>query len=643
MCGIAGYVLLEEQAELARVRAMCNAIRHRGPDDEGFYIGGSCALGIRRLSIIDLASGHQPMTNEDRSVWVVFNGEIYNYRELRADLAARGHTFQTNSDTEVLVHLYEQEGAAGVARLRGMFAYAIWDERRRRLFLARDRFGKKPLYYAMLPQGFFFASEISAIREAGMPLDPDPEALRLYFQFNYIPDPWSAYRAIRKVPAASWLTYDADGGVRQEAYWRLPAPSAEPPPHLTEEQAAAGLREKFDEAVRIRMLADVPLGAFLSGGIDSSSVVASMALQSLEPVKTFSIGFEEAAFNELPYADLVARKYRTEHHEILVRPDAVKLVGRLMDHFGEPFGDASAIPMFLVSEFAAKHVKVALSGDGGDELFGGYDSFLAVSQGGLDRLPGVLRRPAARFAEWLPYSSYGKNYLRMLSRPSALERYFEFNYAPYFLRRRLLQPEWMLPADAGFLMRALPGCFLPEDAGVLSQAMYFEATANLTGDMLVKVDRMSMAASLEVRCPLLDHELAERAALLPHRWKISQGQAKRILLKAVASRLPPELQTRRKMGFGLPLAEWLRGSLRELLWDHLTAPRFLDRGIVSAPFLHRLLAEHQSGRRNNEQWLWSLLMLEMWLQQIRQPATSGLALQHDEDSNPLNAGSNANG
>jgi len=626
MCGIAGYMLLEEQAEPARVRAMCNAIRHRGPDDEGFYIGGPCALGIRRLSIIDLTSGHQPMANEDRSVWVVFNGEIYNYRELRADLIARGHTFQTNSDTEILVHLYEQEGPAGVARLRGMFSYAIWDERRRRLFLARDRFGKKPLYYAVLPQGLFFASEISALREAGTPLDPDPEALRLYFQFNYIPDPWSAFRAIRKVPAASWLTYDADGRVRQEAYWRLPAPSAELPPGLTEEQAAADLREKFDEAVRIRMLADVPLGAFLSGGIDSSSVVASMALQSPEPVKTFSIGFEEAAFNELPYAGLVARKYRTQHHEILVRPDAVSLVGRLVDHFGEPFGDASAIPMFLVSEFAARHVKVALSGDGGDELFGGYHSFLAVSQGRLDRLPGVLRRPVARFAEWLPYSGYGKNYLRMLSRPSALERYFEFNYAPYFLRQRLLQPEWMLPAGAGFLTRALPGCFLPEDAGVLSQAMYFEATANLTGDMLVKVDRMSMAASLEVRCPLLDHELAEQASVLPHCWKVSQGRAKRILLKAVASRLPPELLTRRKMGFGVPLAEWFRGSLRDLLWDHLTAPRFLDRGIVSAPFLRRLLAEHQRGRRDNHQWLWSLLMLETWLQHIGQPATPALAL-----------------
>ena len=625
MCGIAGYVLPQGKAELGLVRSMCDQIRHRGPDDEGFHLDGGCALGMRRLSIIDLNTGHQPIANEDGSVWVVYNGEIYNYRELRAGLEARGHRFQTNSDTETLVHLYEEEGPGGVARLRGMFAYALWDARRRRLFVARDRFGKKPLYYAALPQGLFFASEISSLRQAGVPLQADPEALRLYFQFNYIPEPWTAYRAIRTLPAGSWLTYDANGALNQERYWRLPAPATEPPPDLTEEQAAAQLREKFDEAVRIRMLADVPLGAFLSGGIDSSSVVASMALQSKEPVKTFSIGFEESAFNELPYAGMVARKYGTEHHEILVRPDSLSLVHRLADHFGEPFGDPSAIPTFILSEFAARHVKVALSGDGGDELFGGYDSFLAVSQGKLDRMPAVFRGLAARVAAALPYSSYGKNYLRMISRPSALERYFEFNYAPYFLRARLLQPEWMLPADGEFLMRTFAGCLLPEGADPLSQAMYFEATANLTGDMLVKVDRMSMAASLEVRCPLLDHDLADFAATLPHRWKIANGKGKQILLKALGDRLPPELLARPKMGFGVPLADWFRGSLRELLWTHLTAPRFVDRGIVSGPFVRQLLAEHQSGRRDNQQWLWSLLMLEMWFQQIEQPVTPTLA------------------
>ena len=620
MCGIAGYVLPRGQADLGLVRAMCHQIRHRGPDDDGFHVDGGCALGMRRLSIIDLNTGHQPMANEDRSVWVVYNGEIYNYRELRPSLEARGHRFRTNSDTETLVHLYEQEGTAGVARLRGMFACAIWDARERRLYLARDRFGKKPLYYAALPHGLFFASEISALRQAGVPLDADPEALRLYFQFNYIPDPWTAYRAIRKLPAGSWLTYDANGSLRIERYWHLPPPATELPAGLTEEQAAAQLREKFDEAVRIRLMADVPLGAFLSGGIDSSSVVASMAWQSREPVKTFSIGFEEAGFNELPYAGLVARKYQTEHHEILVRPDSVSLVQKLADHFGEPFGDPSAIPTFILSEFAAQHVKVALSGDGGDELFGGYDSFLAVSQGRLDRVPSVFRGLAGQVAATLPYSGYGKNYLRMVSRHSALERYFEFNYTPYFLRRRLLQPSWMLPAGSEFLRKTFDGCLLPEGTDLLSQAMYFEGTANLTGDMLTKVDRMSMAASLEVRCPLLDHELAELAATFPHRWKIAHGKGKRILLKALGDRLPPELLTRPKMGFAVPLSDWFRGSLRELLWSHLTAPRFLDRGLVSPPFVRQLLAEHQSRRRDNQQWLWSLLMLEMWFQQIEQPA-----------------------
>jgi len=628
MCGIAGFVLRDQEAEPALVRAMCDRIRHRGPDDEGYYVDGACALGIRRLSIIDLSGGHQPIANEDQSLWLVFNGEIYNYRQLRTDLEKRGHRFQTDSDTETLVHLYEQEGPSGVARLRGMFACAIWDAPRRRLFLARDRFGKKPLYYALLPQGIFFASEISSLVQSGIPLEPDAEALRLYFQFNYIPDPLSAYRAIRKLPAGSWLSHDASGAVRSERYWRIPTPSAgehdglkEAAPAQSEEKAAAGLREKFDESVRIRMIADVPLGAFLSGGIDSSSVVASMALQTPEPVKTFSIGFEEGAFNELPYARIVARKYQTDHHEILVRPDSVSLVERVIEHLGEPFGDSSAIPTLVLSEFAARHVKVALSGDGGDELFGGYPTLLTLSQGKLDRIPGFLRPVAAKLAEWLPYASYGKNYLRMLSRPTALERYLEFNYAPYFLRQRLLQPQWMLPADSAYIWRAFADCLLPRGADVLSQAMYFETAANLTGDMLVKVDRMSMAASLEVRCPLLDHELAEMAAGLPHHWKIANGKGKQILLKAVGDRLPPEIVARPKMGFGVPLADWFRGPLRALLWDHLTSPAFLQRGIVSPQFLRHLLEEHQRGRRNNHHLLWSMLVLEIWFQRIGQTSS----------------------
>jgi len=617
MCGIAGFYLREGRASLQAVRAMCDRIRHRGPDDEGYHVEGGCAIGMRRLSIVDLSTGHQPMANEDESVWVVFNGEIYNYQELRRDLLARGHRFATNSDTETLVHLYEERGVEGLQRLRGMFAYAVWDARLGRIFLARDRFGKKPLYYAVLPEGLYFGSELKCLRAAGVPSDIDAEALRLYFQFTYIPEPWSCFKAVRKLPAGSWLTYDADGTVRQGRYWQFPAPAAETPADFSEANVCAQLREKFDESVRIRMIADVPLGAFLSGGIDSSSVVASMALASDEPVRTFSIGFEESAFNELEYAAMVARQYHTDHHEIVVRPDAVDLVSRLVWHCDEPFGDSSAIPTFIVSEFAARHVKVALSGDGGDELFAGYDRFQTLDKlRKLGRVPQGLRAAVSWVADRLPYSAYGKNYLHMLSRSTALERYFESNYAPWFLRQELIEKDWMLPADSGYLARSLGDFLLPGNADLLSQALFFETTQNLPGDLLVKVDRMSMANSLEVRCPFLDHELGELAAGIPHGWKIKDGQGKYILLRALGDRLPPPLLSRSKMGFGVPLSLWFRGALRGFLWDHLTSASFAGRGMVSPPFVRQMLREHDSGRRDNTPWLWSLLVLEVWFRQL---------------------------
>jgi asparagine synthase (glutamine-hydrolysing) len=619
MCGIAGFFEPRGQADLARVRAMCREIVHRGPDDEGFHTEGGCAIGMRRLSIIDLEAGHQPIGNEDGSIQVVFNGEIYNYRELRENLAAQGHRFRTHSDTEVLVHLYEQEGPEGIARLRGMFAFAIWDSRQRRLLLARDRFGKKPLYYAILPGGLYFGSELKCLQVCGVPFEVDREALKLYFQFSYIPDPHSPYKAVKKLQPGSWLLYGANGDVKQGRYWKLPVPKAEDDGALSFEDAKTAVREKFDESVRIRMVADVPLGAFLSGGIDSSSVVASMARQSPEPVKTFSIGFEESDFNELKYAGMVAKRYGTDHHEILVRPDSVSLVTRIVRHFDEPFADSSAIPTFIVSEFASRYVKVVLTGDGGDELFGGYESFFAIQKRARwDRLPGFSRTLLSILAERLPYSAYGKNFLRMISRPTALERYFENNSAPYYMRKAMLTPEWMLPADAAFLFRAFPDCLLPEGTDTLSQAMYFEATAKLTGDMLVKVDRMSMANSLEVRSPLLDHELADVAAAIPHEWKVREGKGKHILVEALGERLPPELLNRPKMGFGVPLAHWFRGPLREFLWDHLLERRFQDRGMVSPEFVRGLLDEHQSRRRDNSGWLWSLLTIELWFRNLEQ-------------------------
>lgn len=613
MCGIAGYFSAGGDAQQAVVQAMCDVIKHRGPDDEGFHVEGPCAIGMRRLSIIDLATGHQPISNEDGSVWVVFNGEIYDFQTLRNNLISQGHCFRTHSDTEVLVHHYEQEGVEGLHRLRGMFAFCIWDSKKRKILLVRDRFGKKPLYYAALPSGLYFGSELKCLRAADVPLELDPEALRLYFQFTNIPDPFSIYRAIKKLEPGCWLEYGSTGTVKQGRYWRYPTPTAATPATFSVDDTCRQIREKFDESVRIRMIADVPLGAFLSGGIDSSSVVASMALQSPEPVKTFSIGFEEAAYNELAFAAAVAKQYKTEHHAIVVKPDSVDLTQKLVRQFDEPFADASAIPTYIVSQFAAQHVKVALSGDGGDELFGGYDSFEVVLRlQRYDLLPQPVRRMISGIARRLPYSALGKNYLHMISRSTATARYFESNYSPYLMRRELLQPEWMLPADSAYLEGVLHNCLLPVDADPLSQALYYEATGKLSGDMLVKVDRMSMLASLEVRSPLLDHELADVAATVPHEWKIRNGQKKHILIRALGDRLPPHLLNRPKMGFALPLNEWLRGPLRDLLWDHLTGSRFLSRGLVSPEFLQHMLDEHQIGRRDNTTWLWALLVLELW-------------------------------
>jgi asparagine synthase (glutamine-hydrolysing) len=554
---------------------------------------------------------------------VVSNGEIYNYRELRAILTRTGHRFRTRSDTEVLVHLYEEEGVDGLHRLSGMFATAIWDSRNRWLFLMRDRFGKKPLYYAAAPDGLYFGSELKCLRAAGVPLEHDREALQLYFLLGYIPDPWTPYLGIRKLTPGGWLRCDAGGRIEEGRYWTLPAPVERPSRDFSDLEASDYVRQAFDQAVEKRLVADVPLGAFLSGGIDSTSVVASMALQSRQRVKTFSIGFDEPGFNELPLASALAKKYGTEHREMIVRPDSVDLVSKLVRHFDEPFGDSSAIPTYLVSEFAAQYVKVALTGDGGDELFAGYEAFLDVERlRVLDQVPAALRALVSRLADLLPYSTYGKNFLRMISRPSALERYFE-SAAPHYLLQRLLVPEWMPPAGAAFLARKMAHALLPDgtvtggpgDVHALTQALYFEAGAKLTGDILVKVDRMSMANSLEIRCPLLDHDLAELAARIPHAWKLKNGRGKDIFIRALGHRLPPELLRQPKRGFGVPLAAWFRGPLRSFVWDHLTSRDFLGRQMVSPGSVRELLEEHDRGRRENHHHLWKLLMLELWFQE----------------------------
>jgi asparagine synthase (glutamine-hydrolysing) len=624
MCGIAGFYLRNRAADPGDIRAMCDAIEHRGPDDEGIRVEGGCAIGMRRLSIIDLSTGHQPMSNEDGTIWIVFNGEIYGYQELRRDLIAKGHRFSTHSDTETIIHLYEEEGPEGVAKLRGMFAFAIWDSRKRSLFIARDRFGKKPLYYSKTRDGFYFASELKSLRVFDLDWEMDPEALRLYFECLFVPDPYTPFKQVRKLMPGCWIRYEADGTIEEGRYWRLPEPESRRGITADVARTAAQVREKFDESVRIRMIADVPLGAFLSGGIDSGSVVASMAMQSKEPVKTFSIGFEEADYNELPAARMVAEKYKTEHHELIVRPDSVSLVERIARHCDEPLGDSSCIPTLIVSEFARKHVKVALSGDGGDELFGGYGMYFDVeNQKKFDAIPGFLRKGVSAFADLLPYSAYGKNYLRTMSRPTGLDRYLSHRGLPYFVSRQLLLPDWRLPADAESFRRRLPDYLLAGDADPLAQAFYFEATATLSGNMLVKVDRMSMAASLEVRSPLLDHELADLAMSIPPDLKMRNGRGKAIFLDAVGDRLPPQLLTLPKKGFAVPLAKWYRTSLKSFLRDHLLSREFIGRQMVSEPFVRTLLDEHQSARRDNSDLLHALLMLELWFRDWKQPKRRG--------------------
>jgi len=626
MCGIAGYVSRGAPAERRVAQLMCDQIQHRGPDDEGFHADRNCAIGMRRLSIIDIAGGHQPISNEDSSVWVVFNGEIYNFQELRRSLMGKGHRFVTNSDTETIVHLYEEEGVAGISKLRGMFAYAIWDARQHKLLLARDRFGKKPLYYSEVRDGFYFGSEPKCLRAAGVPMEMDPEAIRLYLQFGYVPDPWSAFAGMKKLRPGHWLTLDAAGNIETGSYWHPPAPCSDGVRGFSEAEACEEIRRVFDDSVRVRMIADVPLGAFLSGGIDSSLVVASMAMQSSLPVRTFAMGFEEGDFNELPYARLVAQKYGTEHHEEIVRPDAVDLVPKLIRYFDEPFADASAIPTFLVSRFAAQSVKVVLSGDGGDEFFGGYPSFFEAERARrLDSIPLWARAVLSKTADLLPYAARGKNLLRAVSRPNPLERYFEsISFSAYNLRQRVLNREWVLPPTAAGLRAVFGPAILGDDAGIVSQAMHFEATAKLAGDILVKVDRMSMANSIEVRCPLLDHSLAEMANRIPNRLKMVNGRGKHILLKALGDRLPPELLTRPKSGFGIPLADWLRGPLRSMLRDSLTSASFLSRGFTTAGRITEMIQEHESGRRDNSYFLWLLMILQLWLadQEARLPVTA---------------------
>ncbi len=621
MCGIAGQVRYDDgpvRREL--VEGMCAAIEHRGPDARGIHLGPGVGLGIQRLRVIDVAGGDQPIYNEDGTVAVVLNGEIYNFRELRAELERAGHRFATGGDTEVIAHLYEERGPDCVRALEGMFALAIWDGRRRRLLLARDRVGKKPLFYAERDGVLTFASELNALmRDGAIPRAIDPVAIDRYLALLYVPDPLCAYAGVRKLAPATTLSWQ-DGRSSLERYWRLDYSRKRAVGDVAElhEEIRAAIRE----AVRRRMVSDVPLGAFLSGGIDSSAVVAAMAEQSSAPVKTFSIGFEHEQFDELPYAREVAHRYGTDHHELVVRADAVALLPRIARHYGEPFGDSSAIPSFHLAEHARRHVTVALNGDGGDESFAGYPHYVAnVVAARLDRLPLPLRRAAQAAGGHLPPSGDVRsliNRARRLTGALALhpgERFGRYSTSFDAAGRAALYSDELAAAVAG----AAPAESVivgrweeASGAAPLDRMLEVDVATYLPGDLLTKIDVATMAHSLEARSPLLDRELMELAASIPAELKLRGRQKKAILRDALRGWLPDAVLDRPKQGFSVPGAAWFRGELRGFARDVLLDPGTVARGYFRADAVERLLDRHAAGRADESPRIWALLMLELW-------------------------------
>jgi asparagine synthase (glutamine-hydrolysing) len=618
MCGIAGFADRQhpfagrKEADLALVRAMCDVIRHRGPDDEGIHVEGAIGLGMRRLSIIDLAGGHQPIHNEDESVWVVFNGEIYNYRELRVELERAGHRFYTASDTETIVHAYEQWGENCFERLRGMFAIALWDRRTSTMVLARDRAGIKPLQYAEHAGRLYFASELKSLLAAGA-VDGaiDLESLDHYLSFLYTPRDRSIFKGVSKLPPGHVLQW-RQGSVDVRPFWQIGARETF---RGTEPEAAEELRRVLAGAVRSHMVSDVPLGAFLSGGVDSSAVVGLMAEASSRPVETFSIGFDEPQYDELEHARTVARHFGTEHHEFVVRPDGLSILDRLIEHFDEPFADSSAIPTWYVSEIARRHVTVVLSGDGGDELFGGYDRYLPhprVARFDRLRLPG-RRQLAAAIWPLLPHGIQGKNFLRHVS----LDANGRFIDSVALFRddeKAALYADGVRASLHDVSATSTLGRHFDRFAALPahSRMMRFDFETYLPEDVLTKVDRMSMAHSIESRVPLLDNEVIDFASTLPAHFKIRDGRRKHVLKEALRGLVPDGILERRKQGFGVPLDVWFRGRLTGLFGDILGSARTRQRGYFKPAFVNRIVHEHLSGRRDHTLQLWQLLVFELW-------------------------------
>jgi len=617
MCGIAGMIGTEAGyvADAAVLRRMCDVIAHRGPDDEGYYVNGPVGLGMRRLSIIDLSTGHQPISNEDGSIWIVFNGEIYRFLELREELRARGHVFRTNTDTEAIVHLYEDLGSDCIARLRGMFALAIYDARTRSLLLARDRLGKKPLHYALGRESLVFGSEIKSLLEAAPGLaEVNREGLLNYFYFGYIPDPQSAFRNIHKLPPGHLLEY-RNGRLAVKRYWDIPAYGTQE--SISEEECLEELERRLQEAVRIRLMSDVPLGAMLSGGVDSSIVVGLMARASSRPVKTFTIGFDHSEFDEANYARKVAARFGTDHHELVLQPDVVGTLEKLTPGLEEPFADSSILPTYYVSCLARQHVTVALSGDGCDELFAGYDRYARLlRRNHLNNIPQSLGRLyREKLYHRLP-NFYGRRFLFNISMPLR-DRYIDsVSHFPVWGRERALFSRYFLlwadsvPSPLESFRRTFDEAPAND---LVSRLLYLDSKTYLPFDILTKVDRMSMATSLEVRVPILDHLLVEWVTSLPISLKFRNLSGKYIL-KKLAERVgvPSEVLYRPKQGFALPLVHWMRKELKRDLVEILLERRTLERGYYSKTAIRALVEEHTSGRRDRSHEIWLLLMLELW-------------------------------
>jgi asparagine synthase (glutamine-hydrolysing) len=610
MCGIAGFINMGINEEDAKqlIDNMCEKIHHRGPNERGTWVENDKALGMTRLSIIDVPGGQQPIFNEDRSVLVVFNGEIYNYKELKARLEQLGHQFRTKSDTESIVHAYEEYGDDCVKHLRGMFSFAIWDRNRQRLLLARDRFAKKPLNYYWDGKRFIFGSEIKSILEAGVEREVNPIALDEYLVYRYVPAPNTMFKNIMKVPPAHIMVVE-NGRIETRQYWDL---SFVPSCNDDEETAIEHIRELIKDAIKVRLMSEVPLGAFLSGGIDSSLMVGYMSQMIDQPVRTFTIGFDEADFSEVPYARQMAKRFGTDHHEFFVRPNLLDVLPKLAWGYDEPFGDASALSAYYVAKLAKENVSVILAGDGSDELFGGYTHY--QREQAIDHIPGWARQAVGTASLLMPDGMRGKRRMRSLT-ADLPTRYVQGTMVfPVGTRERMYRSDYFEQLrDHNPYVRQTSQFQKVRNLDVVSQMQYVDSRNYLIDDIMVKVDKACMLNSLEVRAPFMDQYLAEYVASLPVSYRVNNGKLKYLLKKAASEILPPEILNRKKQGFSVPLKYWFRGELSGFVHDTLESKQARERGIFNPQFVHHLLETHKSNRAvDHSSSIWVMLCLELW-------------------------------